>query len=182
MWENCSDDVPEVHMPKLEQSEYGRMKARLCEYERIAELRSIYAERDAAEEIIAPLRDEVITALKVKREAEAAFIEAATQAERSRQCMVAAQEQTRLQADAFAAREAELETALKSSVSADVFNILRAERDDLEAALAERALDTERLDWLDEQTMTTIETLAASGEHLRAAIDSAQKGAPDAER
>jgi hypothetical protein len=87
--------------------ELARAQAQLTRYSRAI------AERDAAEEIIAPLRDEVITALKVKREAEAAFVEAAAQAERSRQCMVAAQNQTRLQAEAFAARELKLEAALE---------------------------------------------------------------------
>ena len=58
--------------------ELARAQAQLTRYSRAI------AERDAAEEIIAPLRDEVITALKVKREAEAAFVEAAAQAERWR--------------------------------------------------------------------------------------------------
>jgi hypothetical protein len=163
--------------------ELARAQAQLARYSRAI------AERDSAEESLLVEREELRTSKKSLEVAEAAFIETAAQSERSRQCMVAAQEQTRLQAEAFAAREADLEAALKGSVSADVFNMLRAERDDLEAAIAERALDTERLEFAMAHLFIQDQVYGGGAHRIytdRAAIDAARenvpKEAPDAER
>ena len=110
--------------------------------------------------IVAPLCEVALAAMKAKRVAEAAFIEAAAQSERFRQVGVEAQAQNRLKREEW-----------------------DKERVELEAALASAKADTERMEWYFAQKIPLAQLLVSvlqdrerrlGLEEWRAAVDAAR--------